>query len=169
MLFRVLRRSQRVQVRGVVVQGVPVLVVNDPALGKRPVGSLPVDDGAQAPSVRFRHLDPSSRGTVLVIPKGDRPDRELVRRSAARFELGTRRKVHALGVRLAPRHNAGLEAELPAASVRPGLTVLCRATLRAALTSGCRRRLVFERGTAPLTRLFHTTSVSTAGLGTVPS
>lgn len=157
------------QVRSIVIQGIAVMVVHDPTTRERAIGSLPVHDGAQAPAVRLGHLDPSSRRPILVVPESDRPDRQFVRRDAPRLELRGRGKVQALGVRLAPRHDAWREAGLAPARARASLSILGRAAFRAALSALGSRWLVFEGGSAPLARFFHSPSVAVAGLGTVPT
>lgn len=144
------------------------MMMHNSTFWEGPVRRLPIHDGAQPPAVRLRHFDPCSRGTVLIVSEGDRADGQFVLRNTALFELGFRRKMQALGVRFAPRFDARPEASIATASFGLGLSILCRATLRATLSPAFMRRLVSEYLTTPFARFLHGYSVAVAGLGTVP-
>ena len=148
--------SQRREVCRVVIERVPVRVVNDRAARDGAVSGLPVQDGTKTPAVRFGHLHPCARGAVLVIADSDGTDRELVCRRMPGLELTFGRQVQSLRVRLAPRDDSGLKPGRRSGGVRASFTVLRGTRLRATLRSTFVGRLVSECLSTPLAGLFHT-------------
>jgi hypothetical protein len=130
--------------------------------------SLPVHHRSQPPRFRLGDLDPSAIGAALVLPDRDGTDRQASRPTVAGLELGGRGKVHAFGVGFAPRLVTRLKPRLTSCRVRARLSVLRRATRRAAFAPGDMRRLAFEGFPTPLALLFHGAILAFSGLGTVP-
>ena len=135
--------------------------------------SLPVDHRAQAPSVRLGHLHPSARPAVLVVPLRHCADRKFVPRNTARLELAAGRKVHPLGVSLAPgllakRAGTGRREHLRSVLFQPDLVRISKTDPRAELRPALVRCFVSKGFAAVLAKFFHRSSVTFGGLFTVP-